>query len=179
MTETFESGWSNTRTTTFDAYGKMLGRWYLQHRRYNNDNQGSSKRFDVSKVSNLVDEIIIRFRLFEFDQWEGDEEAAVIINQKRIELGEFASNRRVETSRSGSVDGILWTLEPAQSNLFISDGGHSKQEDEIHFVTITVPKDVYSLLGYIDLEFSFEFKQNKNQESAGITDLVMEACSLI
>jgi len=32
-------------------------------------------------------------------------------------------------------------------------------------------------LGYIDLEFSFDFKQNRNQESAGITDLVMDPCT--
>jgi len=172
MTETFEIGWSNGRTQTFDAYGKMLGRWYFSN---NNNIQGDSKSFDVSNFSSF-DNILIRFNLFEFDNWEGDENGKVIVNGNIIGLGSFENNQNgnVETSRSGYINGILWTLEAGQSKFSI-DG--SSQKDQIHYVTITVPRIVYVESEDINLEFSFDLKENKNQESAGITDLVMEGCT--
>jgi len=144
-----------------------------------NSNTGSSKFFDVST---LADEIIITFKFFEFDKWEKDDNANVFINDTRIVLGPFRNNNnkknKKERKKGGNVDGILWDIVSDENKYQIA--GKNRQFDQIHMVTITVPKDMYADSGKIKLEFTTDFhrtdKNENDKESAGISDFVMEAC---
>jgi len=173
--EDFTDGWSNSLTESISGFGKILGR-------FNQKFQETSKSFFVPT---LADEIIITFKLIEFDVWEGNENARVVINGNILSLGNFFANGKVN-GRTATSD-VEWntaanngiTLTRKSDGVPEQIGGKGNNFDETHTVTVTVPKNVYSELEYtITFGLLFAFRGAINDESGGIYNLEMKACGL-
>jgi len=170
-----DPSWTNGRIMEIPGYGNILGRF---HKIDETENISTGKVFDVSKTA---DQISITFQLFEFDGWGGEEDAKVIINGNTLSLGNFVHNNlnekdeaddlyssTVRNSNSNSNEAMM-ALHRTSNGAPVEISGHSKLKDEIHSVTITVPKWVYQdTNGTIEFMLHFTFNKNKNRESVGI-----------
>jgi hypothetical protein len=129
-------------------------------------------------VSPQASSVTVEFTLYEIDEWELDDKFTVIINSRRIDLGQFFENDLVENPfnfKSGSKAGIIWlrySVTPAMKVAF-----NSTYADQAHKVEMRIPPSYYSN-GSLEIEMRATMDDVIENESAGIDNLKVMAHGL-
>jgi hypothetical protein len=170
--ENFESGshgpWNGGIVSNDPALTWFLGRMGKQ-------NSHADRNYIVSPQASSV---TVEFTLYEIDEWELDDKFTVIINSRRIDLGQFFENDLVENPfnfKSGSKAGIIWlrySVTPAMKVAF-----NSTYADQAHKVEMRIPPSYYSN-GSLEIEMRATMDDVIENESAGIDNLKVMAHGL-
>ena len=162
--ETFEtgslSGWRNGRIESSTAFTKFLGR-------FAKDDPDPWKYYRNIPTNALF--LILEFDFYEIDSWNlRDQDCLyVLIDGKRVNLGIFDQNRD-DGPRSGSSEGISWNIGDSAVPRNI---GFSGSKDQIHHVTMRIPKSYFSD-GRVKLQFDTRVSSsNRHNESSGFDNI--------
>lgn len=170
--EDFESGtaplWNNAYVAFDPSLSKFLGRMGKEASRID-------KTFLVPTEASSV---TVEFILYEIDEWEGDDKFSVIINNNRIDVGQFFENDAEDNLfnyESGSKFGITWlrySITPAMNVAF-----NEAYADQAHKVEIYIPPIYYST-GNLNIDFSVDMNDTIENESVGIDNIKVTANGL-
>lgn len=170
--ENFESGshgsWNDGIVSNDPALTWFLGRMGKQ-------NSHADRNYIVPQQASSV---TVEFTMYEIDEWELDDKFTVIINSRRIDLGQFYATDLVENPfnfKSGSKAGIIWlrySITPAMKVAF-----NSNYSDQAHKVEMRIPPSYYSD-GFLEIEIRVTMDDVIENESAGIDNLKVMAHGL-
>ena len=182
-TETFEegtpssngAGWTDaTVDKSGSAFGQFLGR-------YGKDVPQPTKVF--TGIPTDADSVTVKFKFYEIDSWDatrsGNQDSlAISINDNQFTIGYFDFTED-ESSLEGedTVTGVTWVTEAVGDP---SPIGFSSWNDQVHIVTVNVPKDQYTD-GSMKLGLHVNLNQGVTDESAGFDDFEVIAnydCSI-
>lgn len=170
--ENFESGshgpWNSGIVSNDPALTWFLGRMGKQ-------NSHADRNYIVPPQASSV---TVEFTLYEIDEWELGDKFTVIINSRRIDLGQFYENDLVENPfnfKSGSKAGIIWlrySITPAMKVAF-----NTNYADQAHKVEMRIPPSYFSN-GSLQVEMRVTMDDVIENESAGIDNLKVTAHGL-
>jgi len=170
--ENFETGshgpWNGGIVSNDPALTWFLGRMGKQ-------NSHADRNYIVPPQASSA---TVEFTMYEIDEWEPDDKFTVIINSRRIDLGQFYTTDLVENPfnfKSGSKAGIIWlrySLTPPMNVAF-----NSSYADQAHKVEIRIPPSYYSD-GTLEIEMRATMDDVIENESAGIDNLKVMAHGL-
>ena len=172
--ETFEDGlllgWRNGRLESAPHFTKFLGR-------YGRINSGPGK--DPFKtyegIPRNAQSVVLEFNFYEIDSWDAAQRdyVCVAIDGRQIDLGRFDLNQN-ENGRTGSRHGMTFRIrsQAAPRNI----GFNSRWKDQIHHVTVTIPRSYYQSDGRIQVMFQVRLDESDiNNESAGFDNIKITA----
>jgi len=170
--EDFESGtaplWNNAYVAFDPSLSKFLGRMGKEVNRVD-------KTFLVPAEASGV---TVEFILYEIDEWEAEDKFSVIINNNRIDVGQFFENDAEDNLfnyESGSKFGITWlrySITPSMNAAF-----NESYADQAHKVELYIPPIYYST-GNLNIVFSVDMNDIIENESAGIDNIKVTANGL-
>jgi len=170
--EDFESGsaplWNNGVVSFDPSLSRFLGRMGREENRVD-------KTFLIATESSSV---TVEFILYEIDQWEPEDKFSVIINNNRIDLGQFYETDTEENLfnyESGSKFGITWlrySITPSMNVAF-----NETFADQAHKVELYIPP-IHYITGNLNIDFSVDMDDIIENESVGIDNIKVTANGL-
>jgi hypothetical protein len=170
--EDFESGsaplWNNGVVSFDPSLSRFLGRMGKEENRVD-------KTFLIATESSSV---TVEFILYEIDQWEPEDKFSVIINNNRIDLGQFYETDIEENLfnyESGSKFGISWlrySITPSMNVAF-----NETFADQAHKVELYIPP-IHFDTGNLNIDFSVDMDDNIENESVGMDNIKVTANGL-
>jgi hypothetical protein len=170
--EDFESGsaplWNNGDVSFDPSLSRFLGRMGEEVNRVD-------KTFLVATEASSV---TVEFILYEIDEWEPEDKFSVIINNNRIDIGQFYESdvgENLFNYESGSKFGITWlrySITPSMNVAF-----NETFADQAHKVELYVPP-IYYAGGNLKVDFSVDMNDIIDNESAGIDNVKVTANGL-
>jgi hypothetical protein len=165
--EDFESGlaplWNDGRIGFDPSLSKFLGRMGKGQ-----TNNRVDKTFLIATESSSV---TVEFILYEIDQWEPEDKFSVIINNNRIDLGQFYETDTGENLfnyESGSKFGITWlrySITPSMNVAF-----NETFSDQAHKVELYIPP-IHYVNGNLNIDFAIDMDDIIENESAGMDNI--------
>ena len=159
------TGWTNGRTTLDPTFSHFLGR-------YGQEDMGKYPR-KTYFIPMDAEEVVLEYDMYEIDSWDGHrgDSATVYLDGKRINLGTFRHRKR-ENGRTGFAHGVSFRLDSAP---LPTTSAFAHWEDEIHHVTMRVPKSFYRSDGELKVEFRWSLNQGLIDESIGFDNIKLTA----
>ena len=159
------TGWTNGRTTLDPTFSHFLGR-------YGQEDMGKYPR-KTYFIPMDAEEVVLEYDMYEIDSWDGHrgDSATVYLDGKRINLGTFRHRKR-ENGRTGFAHGVSFRLDSAP---LPTTSAFGQWEDEIHHVTMRVPKSFYRSDGELKVEFRWSLNQGLIDESIGFDNIKLTA----
>ena len=170
--ENFEDGsllgWTNGRIDFDLEFTKFLGR-YGWADRYPRD---PFKTYD--EIPRNADYVELAFDFYEIDSWDasGGDYLGVVIDGRQVNLGRFDTHRN-ENGRSGTRNGIRFRISSQAAPTDI--GFNPRFKDQIHRVTLIIPKTFYQRDGQIKVMFQTRLGEHIDNESAGFDNICITA----
>ena len=169
-TETFENGratgWQNGRIEYAPVFTKFLGR-------YGHHNSGPGK--DPFKYySNFPTDaplVVLDYDFYEIDSWDISHAdcAYIVINDRRVALGTFGTYSN-EDGRFGSQHGVSFRIQSRATPRNI--GFNPRWKDQIHHVTVNIPRTFYQADGRLKLMFQVRLNESDiDNESGGYDNI--------
>ena len=156
------AGWINGNTTKEGAFTEFLGRYAI-------DQPSPRKTYTVPKDAS---EIKLEFDFYEIDSWDGNQDYfRVRIDDKAVNIGTF-SWWYDEDGRYGKVNGISYIFKSERNS---NIGFTSKWLDQIHHVTMRIPKSFFEVDGKLKIEFQTTFSSDIDNESVGFDNIEITA----
>ena len=161
------TGWTNGKLETSSiAFTSFLGRY---------GSNGSAEKI-YTTLPSTASKLTLNFDFYEIDSWDG-EIFSVEINCVTIPLGSFLYGTN-EGNRTGVVGDVQFKTRASVSGIPINRG-FGKYSDQIHHVTINLPKRFVNN-GLLKVKFSSSLNQDFTDEAFGIDNIKITSfqCSL-
>ena len=170
--ETFEDGslfgWSNGRLEFATEFTMFLGR-------YGKSNSGPGKDpFKVYEdIPRNADSVELEFDFYEIDSWEGSNDSvSVLVDEEELMLGTFDQLGN-ELGRTGGSRGMTFRIRSQSAPRNIGFGSF---RDQIHRVTVTIPRTYYARDGELKIMFQVRVDATDvNDESGGFDNIKITA----
>ena len=156
-------GWINGRTEKQGAFTEFLGR-------YGNGMPSPRKTYTVPQDADTVE---LSFDFYEIDSWDKSQydKFLVRIDDKTVNIGKFDLTTN-EDGRSWKVHGVSYSLKSAGAP---SNIGFGRWVDQIHHVTMLIPKSFFEVDGKLEIEFQTTLSESIDNESAGFDNIKVTA----
>ena len=163
------SGWRNGRLDYSRSFTRFLGRYGRS-----NSGPGKDPYKYYSGIPKDASSVQLQFNFYEIDSWDGryqHDYACVVIDNKAIDLGRFDASWN-ENGRRGTKHGMSFVIA---SRARPANIGFSRYPDQIHLITVTIPRSFYQSDGRLKIMFQARLSASISNESAGWDNIKITA----